>query len=121
MALFDLLVSDLRGAEPFQDMICSTILSALGSAESVPYLELTEAPRARVRREGWRDRAGVAPTDDEIGWIVADLLRRAEACGVVVEHTEPRSPRRYPLLFRLTPAGRRLIPRLVAQKSFVSA
>lgn len=108
-ALFDALIEDLQGHHPFHQMIWSTILAALAAAGAVSYSELDDAALTRAQGEGWRDRDGVAPTKREIDGIVADLVWRAEACGVVGPHAEPGAPNRYPLLWKLTPAGRRLL------------
>lgn len=108
-ALFDALLEDLQGHVPFHQMIWSTILAALAAADAVDHSALDDAALTRAQGEGWRDRDGVAPTKREIDGIVADLVRRAEACGVICPHTEPGAPNRYSLLWKLTPAGRRLL------------
>lgn len=108
-ALFDTLLEDLQGHVPFHQMIWSTMLAALADADAVSYSELDDAVATRARGEGWRDRDGVAPTEREISGIVADLVRRAEACGVVSPRAEPGSPNRYSLLWKLTDPGRRLL------------
>lgn len=106
--LFDVLVDDLWGQDPFRATIAGAVIETLDGEQAVGYLEASRAATTRIASGMWRDASGSAPTEDEVSWLAANFVRRAEACGVVGQHLAPDAPLERRLQLRLTAAGRRL-------------
>lgn len=82
-ALLRLLATDLGAGDPFTQAVAETVTEALAAGDRQDRDSLTAAALARVRRERWCDSDGGLPDEREVAWVVAGVLRRGKAYGLI--------------------------------------
>lgn len=103
--VFAVLAEDLGEGDPFTEAVAGAVTDAL-AAGSCSHDDLTAAVSARVGLGVWRDPHGRPPTESDISWVVADVLRRGEAYGLTERLPDPDRPRLLSRKAVLSEAGR---------------
>lgn len=107
--LLELLATDLGADDPFTGLIASAVTRTLAAAHACDSDELRRAAFAVVERGWWQGPDGEPPDEPGLGWVVADVLWRGQAYGLIERRVDPDDPRSWRLRIALTPAGRLLL------------
>jgi hypothetical protein len=109
IALLYELALDLGGGDEFAAMVADRIVDELSHSACCTHDQLV-APAHAAAQWGWRDTTGNPPSERGVSWVVSDVLRRAEAYGLVESKRDPDQPNSWRALISLTPALISLTP-----------
>ena len=95
---------DLGGGDAFTAMVANVVVEEL--EENAP---CTREQLVRLAHEavqwGWRGPEGGPPSEQEVSWVVGDVLCRGEAYGLVDHQPDPAEPKSWRTLISLSPAA----------------
>ncbi|MGO9319320.1 MAG: hypothetical protein ACLQBY_00730 [Solirubrobacteraceae bacterium] len=86
-ALLRVLIADLGGGDPFTETVATAVTDKLAAA-ACEHDDLVAPALREVRRGGWRDPDGQAPSERDVSWVVSEVLCRGEAYGVIDRRPE---------------------------------
>jgi hypothetical protein len=105
VALLCALASDLGGGDPFCEMVADEIVDKLSASAPCSHEQLVAPALAASVRGGWADPAGVRPSEHEVSWVVAQVVCRAQAYGLIEHSPAPDDPPRWPSRISLSEAA----------------
>jgi hypothetical protein len=101
---------DLGGGDAFTEMVAGRVIEALEENATCTREQLV-TPAHEAAQWGWCDPDGGPPSVQGVSWVVGDVLRRAEAYGLIDHTPDPADPKSWRTLISLNPAGRLVVGR----------
>ena len=108
-ALLAVLAADLGAGAQFATAVAAAVTGTLAARDQSSHADLAAAALAHVRRGGWHDGDGRPPTSHDVSWVVGDVVRRAEAYGLIERHPDPTEPLMRASQIALSEGGRLLL------------
>jgi hypothetical protein len=104
--LISLLLGDLGGGDPFAAMIAQVVLDKLAAGASRSHDELVKSACRAAWGGGWRSSDGQLPGEQDVSWVLGEVLCRGAAYGVIERCREAGQSRYRSSQIALTRAAR---------------
>jgi Plasmid pRiA4b ORF-3-like protein len=105
IAVLHELALDIGGGDPFSAMVADEVTETLGASAFCTHDQLVAPAHQAALRGGWRDPAGKSPGEQEVSWVVGDVLRRGEAYRLIERKRGPDESKRWRSLISLSLAA----------------